>query len=222
MPAQVGTHEPSRPDRVSVGLRLRGDDEFGCRPAADTRVSARLTIAVQYAGVCSVLRASKRFVPVASSLKGVPRMSFCKSRRAPGASLSPRASIAAIAVTVLAGGCAATNSGPSRVAGPVSAYPDEAAPRTTVSRAAPVEIEADGLPAQVAPKNRRPMRDDPTEPWSPNYGTGRSSAADEARTDARVAAAPAATRISTQATTPRLHPDDIIRLAIAEHEMQRR
>ena len=35
---------------------------------------------------------------------------------------------------------------------------------------AKVEIEDDGLPAQVAPRNRRAAPDDPSQPWSPNYG----------------------------------------------------
>ena len=35
-----------------------------------------------------------------------------------------------------------------------------------------VEIEDDGLPAQLAPRNRRPGPDDPSQPWSPNYGRG--------------------------------------------------
>ena len=29
-----------------------------------------------------------------------------------------------------------------------------------------------GLEAQLAPKYRKPGRDDPAEPWSPNYGKG--------------------------------------------------
>ncbi len=48
-----------------------------------------------------------------------------------------------------------------------------AAPQVEVApaRVARVEIEDDGLPAQLAPRNRRPGADDPTQPWSPNYGT---------------------------------------------------
>ena len=37
--------------------------------------------------------------------------------------------------------------------------------------AAVVEVEADGLPAQTPPSARlRPVPDDPSEPWSRNYG----------------------------------------------------
>lgn len=146
-------------------------------------------------------------------------MPFCMSRRAIGASLSPRAPIMALAIAVLAGGCAASTAGPSKVAGPVSTYPGDPAPRPAVSRAAPVEMEDDGLPAQVAPKHRRPMPDEPTEPWSPNYGTVRSDGSDVVPFRTRVAAA---APVATQSVAPRLDPDDIIRIAIAEHEMRRR
>jgi hypothetical protein len=82
-------------------------------------------------------------------------------------------------------------------------------------------MEADGLPAQVAPRYRRPMKDDPTEPWSPNYGTVRSEVSDAAPAAAQVASATHAAPMATQSVVPRLAPDDIIRLAIAEHEMLR-
>jgi len=148
-------------------------------------------------------------------------MSFCMSRRAIGVSLSPRAPIMAVAIALLAGGCAANTAGPSKVAGPVSGYPGDPVPRPAVSKAAPVEMEDDGFPAQVAPKHRRPMRDEPTEPWSPNYGTVRSDGSDVLPMRTRVAIAPAAP-LATQAVAPRFDPDDIIRIAIAEHEMRRR
>jgi hypothetical protein len=147
-------------------------------------------------------------------------MSFCKSRRLFGASLSARASVLSLAIAVLGGGCAATNSGPSKVAGPV--YPGDAPPPPSIARSAPVEMEADGLPAQVAPRNRRPMKDEPTEPWSPNYGTVHSTVSDAAPIGTKVAAAAPASPVATQSAAPRLAPDDIIRLAIAEHEMRQR
>jgi len=124
-----------------------------------------------------------------------------------------------LAIAVLCGGCAATHSGPSKVAGPV--YPGDASRPSSVARSAPVEMEADGLPAQVAPRYRRPMKDDPTEPWSPNYGTVRSEVSDAAPAAAQVASATHAAPMATQSVVPRLAPDDIIRLAIAEHEMLR-
>lgn len=89
-------------------------------------------------------------------------------------------------------------------------------------RAASVEMEADGFPVQVVPKNRRPMRDDPSEPWSPNYGTVRPDNRATAPVSERIALAAPAMPVATQSVTPRLDPDDLIRLAIAEHEMRQR
>jgi hypothetical protein len=81
-----------------------------------------------------------------------------------------------------------------------------------------VEIEADGLPAQIAPRNRPTEPDDPREPWSPNYGT--------------VPPAPrtaVATPVVAVMTMPRPGPiiqstpvdaEAIIRRAVAAHEMR--
>lgn len=69
------------------------------------------------------------------------------------------------AVVVALSGCAA-NKEPSYVRGPVSQQMAAAEPRK-------VEMEADGLPVQTPPARRmRPDEDDPTQPWSPNYGKG--------------------------------------------------
>jgi len=143
-----------------------------------------------------------------------------RSRRFGDASLSARASVMTLAIAILSGGCAATNTGPSKVAGPVSSYPGDPAPRPPVSQATRVEIEADGLPAQLAPKHRRPVADDPTEPWSPNYGAVRSETSDATPTEAKVVMTRAAATVSTHSVMPQLDPDDIIRIAIAEHEMR--
>jgi hypothetical protein len=125
-----------------------------------------------------------------------------------------------LAIAVLSGGCAATDTGPSKVAGPISGYPGDPAPRPVVSQTTRVEIEADGLPAQLAPKHRRPVADEPMEPWSPNYGSVRSDASDPAPTEAKIVMARSIAPVSTHSVTPRLDPDDIIRIAIAEHEMR--
>jgi hypothetical protein len=43
--------------------------------------------------------------------------------------------------------------------------------QTTAAVPIPVEMEDDGRPAQVPPRvDGRPTADDPTQPWSPNYG----------------------------------------------------
>ena len=79
------------------------------------------------------------------------------------------------------------------------------APATVAKRYA--DLEADGLPAQVAPPaSIRTAPDDPSEPFSPNYGR-RASASD------RPLPAPAAL---TEADA-----DALVIRAIGEHEMRR-
>ena len=81
-----------------------------------------------------------------------------------------------------------------------------------------VEIEADGLPAQLAPRERKPQVDDPREPWSPNYGTVRPS-----QTTAVPAPIPVALASPQRMAIFRPQPideDDVIRRAITEHEMR--
>lgn len=73
-------------------------------------------------------------------------------------------------------------------------------------------MEDDGLPTQLAPRDMRPMPDDPSQPWSPNYGT-RAKQITPSRAPAPVEAGP--TRIAT------VDADALVRRAIAEHEMQR-
>jgi hypothetical protein len=81
-----------------------------------------------------------------------------------------------------------------------------------------VEIEADGLPAQLAPRNRPPVADDPHEPWSPNYGSVRPTrtSAIEAPTVARPSPARA---IPVRYAQP-IDAEDVIRRAVAAHEMR--
>ena len=115
-----------------------------------------------------------------------------------------------IGALVVVGGCAsqqAQHQPPVRVAGPVG--PDQQMPGIKV------EIEDDGLPSQLAPRNRKPVRDDPTEPWSPNYGTVPVRRADDAPV-MQPRLAPQPVRLSS------LDEDEIIRRAITEHEMRRR
>jgi hypothetical protein len=146
------------------------------------------------------------------------------SRRTAGASARVRVSLAVVALAALSGGCAATQPGPSYVAGPVTTFPGDLPPLPPpASQTTRVEIEADGLPAQLAPRNPRPVKDDPSEPWSPNYGKARPAIAEAVpvipqAANARVASIPVA---STRADA-NLDADDIIRRAIAEHEMRQR
>lgn len=72
-------------------------------------------------------------------------------------------SLIAIAFALAAGGCAESRSKYADAAH-VRALPPQVAQ-------AEVEMEADGLPAQVPPLRRaKPEPDEPSEPYSPNYG----------------------------------------------------
>jgi len=102
-------------------------------------------------------------------------------------------------------------------------------------------VEDDGLPAQPPPLRRSEGADDPREPWSPNYG-----AAPASRTAELSAPAPVSSQTSEPASAPAqstsltparvamvikerfplfdarpIDEDDIIRRAIAAHEMRR-
>jgi hypothetical protein len=131
---------------------------------------------------------------------------------APHASAAlPAARACVLGLAVLGAGCAskhAAHEPPARIAGP---HPH------AVQGAWRIEIEEDGLPAQLAPRHRRPEPDDPSEPWSPNYGS---------RAPQKPAAAPPVTLPApaerSAARVTALDPDEIIRRAIAEHEMRRR
>lgn len=145
------------------------------------------------------------------------------SRRTAGAAARIRVSLAVVAIAALSGGCAATKSGPSYVAGPVTAFPGDLPPVPPQQPQTRVEIEADGLPAQLAPRNPRPQKDDPSQPWSPNYGWARAATAEAPPVAAKAANAQVAS-VSVVATraAPSVDADDIIRRAIAEHEMRQR
>jgi hypothetical protein len=67
----------------------------------------------------------------------------------------------ASAMGLCAGGCANSN----------GAYYSGSAPAAYVAQGPSVPIESDGLPVQAAPPSSiRQMPDDPTQPYSPNYG----------------------------------------------------
>lgn len=79
-------------------------------------------------------------------------------------------------------------------------------------------IEADGLPAQLAPRDYKPGADDPREPWSPNYGSAHPARTTEAE-PAPVAPASPARVIPVRYTQP-IDAEDVIRRAVAAHEMR--
>lgn len=76
---------------------------------------------------------------------------------------------------------------------------------------------------QLAPRDRPTGPDDPREPWSPNYGTIKPTARDAGQftTQVEVAAVPTPPPVLRVIARP-VDPDDIIRRAIAEHEMRQR
>ncbi|MEZ5854121.1 MAG: hypothetical protein R3D67_05025 [Hyphomicrobiaceae bacterium] len=149
-------------------------------------------------------------------------------RQADGAFV-PRARTAAcivmLGVAMLGAGCAAQKSQPYGVAGPTAnAPPAEAG-------AMKVVIEADGLPSQLAPRNRPIYPDDPREPWSPNYGNAPAAEhasqavpspkiADVQRGRAAQKADPAMAPVTRISMSKPMDPDEVIRQAIAAHEMR--
>lgn len=76
--------------------------------------------------------------------------------------------VAVIAITILEVGCASNNGAYYAEAPAVAAY---------AARSPGVQTEDDGLPSQMPPSPRiRQMPDDPTEPYSRNYGGPNPSA----------------------------------------------
>lgn len=129
----------------------------------------------------------------------------------------------AVGLALFCSACAAPQA-PSGVAGP------QPPPATaTYVGTWKLQVEADGLPAQHAPRERSNAPDDPSEPWSPNYGSVPVRAEPlptalppppqklqhAARKSAHVPAADAHRIASIDA-------EDIIRRAVAAHEMRRR
>ena len=88
-------------------------------------------------------------------------------RRYPALSRLLRAALRSSAIAALAlavAGCASTKN-PSYVKGPPMGQPGKRVAN------APIDVEDDGRPAQVVPGARQPrLPDDPSQPWSPNYG----------------------------------------------------
>ena len=113
------------------------------------------------------------------------------------------------------------------------AFSDSPPSYTAEVRPPRITTEDDGLPAQPPPLHRLAGADDPREPWSPNYGATPAS---------RMAELPTPTPTAAPTPTPALTParvamvikerfplfgaqsideDDVIRRAIAAHEMRR-
>jgi hypothetical protein len=99
------------------------------------------------------------------------RMSTSSGKRGSAAqSVRLAACAAALSLSVVAAGCAGDNARQRQA----YAYPGmvHVAPPAPVQPAPRAEIEDDGLPSQAPPMRKRANEpDDPTEPFSPNYGT---------------------------------------------------
>lgn len=143
------------------------------------------------------------------------------------------ARLSVLGLALLGGGCASNApAGPSWVNGPIQALLQEddsqrvaqAQPQQKATSGMRVEIEADGLPAQLAPRNRQPVADDPSEPWSPNYGATVTPLFDQRRLAEKLdTAQPPQPVAALHAPHARpINGDDVIRQAIAAHEMRRR
>ena len=108
-----------------------------------------------------------------------------------------------IGVGLLVSACASSHAaydGHSNVGGPRSNQVAVSAPR-------PVELEGDGLAVQAPPRIREHGEpDDPSEPFSPNYGPAPAGVPDEAEPDNTRAAALRATSDSRCNTDPGQHP----------------
>jgi hypothetical protein len=136
--------------------------------------------------------------------------------------------VVAVGLLLALTGCAADKT--AQIPSIPSAFSDSPPSYTAQVHAPRVETEGDGLPSQPPPLRRMAGADDPREPWSPNYGSVPASPA------ATIATAPVSepTPVSTTARVAMVikqpfslfgaqpvDEDDVIRRAIAAHEMRR-
>ena len=121
-----------------------------------------------------------------------------------------------IGVACFASGCAASKS-PSYVAGPMQTRPHV---QQAAAVPVPSETEADGKPAQVPGRQMRPEEDDPSEPWSSNYGKGVNPRPPRAPARTIDALAPAPRLASPRVQMSAADEDMIIARAISAHEMR--
>lgn len=152
-------------------------------------------------------------------------------------STSVAARVCVVGLGVVASGCAASKQ-PTYVGGPYAgAHQVVPAPvPSRVNELRKVEIEDDGKPAQAPPvRKMRPEEDDPSQPWSRNYGKGGSAPAVSGD-----AVMPAPTRapwpkpvdasMRTTAVAPQVfatrrlseaEAEDVMVRAVAAHEMRK-
>ena len=127
------------------------------------------------------------------------------------------ARICVIGLTCLASGCA-SKEGPR--------YAGAAMPQQVTERQWKVEIEEDGKPAQAPPVRRmRPDEDDPSQPWSPNYGRSGSSgpvpAVPVPQPSVPRTPWPKPVETSVRRTLGEADADALVTRAVTAHEMRR-
>jgi hypothetical protein len=122
---------------------------------------------------------------------------------------------------VFASACA-SNKEPSYVSGPpiqVQAHP-------AAMPGPKPEIEDDGQPAQVPGRRTRPEEDDPSQPWSPNYGRGKNTTERPVEQPVTRPATPrqidAGTSVLRRAALSEADADTIVAMAISAHEARHR
>ena len=127
---------------------------------------------------------------------------------------------AAVASAFLLGACASSGGYPSYPSGVGAAQP---AAMPVPAKPFVPEIEADGLPVQTAPfRQTTPIPDDPSEPFSPNYGSRQRPATVPAN-KGQDAAAPVVNQgrgpriVAWRPLSPR-EQDAVMKRAIEEHE----
>jgi hypothetical protein len=84
---------------------------------------------------------------------------------------------------------------------------DEPRPTPPVQK---VDLEDDGLPAQTAPSFRvRQAADDPSQPWSPNYGRAPGAISPSSQFVIHNPPAPAAPAMPDRILAPPMHPQPV-------------
>ncbi len=132
---------------------------------------------------------------------------------------SVAARICVIGVAGIVAGCA-SDKHPQYVRGPAPHMVVEPAP----VHAAKVQMEDDGKPAQEPGRRIRPEEDDPTQPWSSNYGKGVTPKPIKTPPRLIEAEAPLGVPLKREQNPIRLSDvdaDQIMARAIAAHEMRR-
>jgi hypothetical protein len=140
------------------------------------------------------------------------------------------ARLSVIGLAIVASGCA-TNQRPSYVNGPSSQISGQ-----KVASVAKEDLEDDGKPAQAPPLRRAlPEEDDPSQPWSPNYGGPNSSSGSPSGQPSTNSPRPAPKSrpksydalvrpddggVQRSAQLTRAQQDDVITRAISAHEMR--